>query len=67
MVARLKGIYSADTISSSIFFSRDTQAPILDIIYHERNLQWLLLLLVSCCIAQTQFYLTMIRWSVGQE
>ena len=38
LVARLRRIYGADTIASSIFSCGDTQAPILDTVYIERSL-----------------------------
>ena len=38
MISRLIEIYRANTISSSIFFAKDTQAPIFDITYLERDL-----------------------------
>ena len=37
MLARLKEIYRANTIASSIFFVEGTQPPILDTAYHERS------------------------------
>ena len=42
MVARLKGIYRANTVASSIFFVGGTQTSILDTIYHKRSLNFIL-------------------------
>ena len=59
MVARLKEIYRANTIASSIFFVGGTQASILDTTYNERSPLWILLLLMLC--------LKMMNWKVGHK